>query len=153
MNLRRGLFRLWIIFTVLWCLVVAGIGGYVTFQQFQGQQHKQSLLARGLVPINLYDSQDPARATALSNQCEAGYIWSWCDLSVFRKIFPEYNALSDNELKAKILKKANNVDAWRPAPTLYLGNTLLIALIVPSLLFVLGYAITWAFSGFRPDMD
>jgi hypothetical protein len=66
----------------------------------------------------------------------------------FRRNYPEYNDLSDNELTRKLYTARGVEFHDLPKPWVTLGTWAAIALGIPLVVLVLGSSLVWAFSGF-----
>jgi hypothetical protein len=157
MNIKRGLFRLWVVLTLLWVVGVAFVGGGnitsdtawggqpwladpiaafpVLCSDYRGKQGADFQVKRAFEPWNEY--RQPSQAC-------------WYDAAKFRQLWPEYKDLSDNEVMDKLYTRLD----WYHASFDPLYNTkvvLMKALIPPAVIFVIGFLFVWAFSGFaRP---
>jgi hypothetical protein len=104
MNWRRGLFRLWIVGSVLFVIAVAVVRYREIKEQFEntGLQHLPGEIlvpqrcseARGVVGTDYMRVQEP-------------WIWwevedCWYDLSKFRPLYSEFKNVSDEELIRKL---------------------------------------------------
>ena len=162
MNIKRGLFRLWAIFTVVFAGIVLVISADSLHREFKKVYSPSPWkdLAVLLVPTDCNTARgkkptaeeflDPP-ATFPKNAdytTEKDNPYCWYELPKFRTLYPEYKDLSDDELSDKLYAKAG-LPTEHPHPWSLLGNTLLFALGPPILLLVFGRALLWAISGFR----
>ena len=145
MNWRRGLFRLWIVGTALFVIAVAFVSYGEIKQQFDDIAVMHVLEADELaVPVQCADARGVADAdyTVQFANC-------WYAMSKFRRLYPEYNDLSDNELTRKLYDVRGIAAASElPNPWKTLGMWVSIALGIPLAVLVLGASLVWAFSGF-----
>ena len=135
MNWRRGLFRLWIVGSVLFVIAVAVISYSEIKEQFDDWEVAVPMLcanARGAA------GEDYAE---ISGNCLYG-------MSKFRPLYPEYNDLSDNELARKLYTARGMEFHDRPNRWTTLGTWAAIAFGIPLVVLVLGSSLVWAFSGF-----
>jgi len=66
----------------------------------------------------------------------------------FRRLYPEYNDLTDDVLTQKMYEKANRPLKAPAEPWWFLGQAISVAVIVPLFVLLLGSALAWALSGF-----
>ena len=161
MNWRRGLFRLWIVGSVLFVIAVAFVGYSEIKKEFDetALQHyleaNTELLvpvlcgeARGVAGTDYTTQQDrdpgPRDAYAKPNPFDN----CWYSMSKFRPLYPEYKDLSDKELSSKLY--ASRGVPIRDLPNLWvtLGVWAGIAFGIPLVVLILGSSLVWAFSGF-----
>jgi hypothetical protein len=72
----------------------------------------------------------------------------WYQMSTVRRLYPEYNDISDRDLSEKLYAKIGQ-RLRHPHPWRVVGQTAAAAVGCPIGLLVLGWSLTWAFSGFR----
>jgi hypothetical protein len=162
MNWQRGLFRLWIVGSVLFVIAVAFVSYGDIKRQFDapwGEAHVWHVTvpqlcgeARGVAGTDYTTQQDrdpgPWDTYAKPNPFDK----CWCALSKFRPLYPEYNDLPDGELVRKLYAAHDTLtfDDLIPAPkpwaTMAMWAT--IALGIPLVVLILGSSLVWAFSGF-----
>jgi hypothetical protein len=150
MNVRRGLFRLWLVASVLWALGVGLFGAIEIWRIFD------SKAAWANAPILYPVACDKARG-AKGIDYEGGSLidgpWDrytcWYSLGNIRKLYPEYADASDDILGQRLYEAAGRPlkDRWS-----YIGLYLMFALIPPAVLLAIGSALVWALSGFRRAM-
>lgn len=144
MNISRGLFRLWIILAVLFVFLVI----IFNLDDLKHPTSKfDSTTAKLMLPVDcslVRGKLDKDYSTNLKgNYC-------WYQISVFRKLFPEYKDLQDTELSEKLYKKVNIKS--QPDNHLFwnaVQNILIYGLGIPLLLLALGFCLKWALAGFR----
>ena len=129
MNVRvaAGLFRLWVVFSVLW---LAAFGTYTVVSYQNAPQHNL-INARPM-----FDDLIPAYEDCWS-------IWSNGDSSDGKKLDGEdWVRIED---LPQVAECERVVDRWQ-----IVRNGLLIALGIPIAIFVVGWGFVWAFRGFLP---
>jgi hypothetical protein len=146
MNWRRGLFRLWIVGTVLFVLAIAFISYGEIKAQFNAVALMHALKADELaVPVICADTRgvaDTDYTIGADDNC-------WYPMSKFRRLYPEYNDLSDNELTRNLYAvRGIAVATELPNPWKTLGVWAIIAFGIPLAVLVIGASLLWAFSGF-----
>jgi hypothetical protein len=142
MNFKQGFFRIWVVGSVVFAGAV-GVSGYekVAAEFERAGQHFPGIL---MVPVNCRDARGTAKedyTTGLDGP------WCWYQIDALRRLYPEYNDLSDDSVGDRLYKKAS-IATNPAAPWKVLGNMLLIAIGVPLLVLLLGAALAWALSGF-----
>lgn len=137
MNWTRGLFRLWILASALWCLPVVMIA-FVTQPQ---RVAYLSELCRYDVIVGT-DEDDEFATEQIVASAPAAQGKEYCDPSQRVPLSPQEisNALSELQ-SAREKMPAERTEHW-------LGWAAATA-IPPAVVFVLGWAFLWAFSGFR----
>lgn len=146
MNARRGLFRLWIIFSVL---VVIGVSG-TSYNDVRDEFKVAGNLNAHMLPVDCTDWDyrgivtEAARGTA-GVDYSFGEGLCWYRMENFRRLYPEYNDLSNSSLFVRLKAKASlNPRPWRTIVNLAEG---IIGVLLA--VFLLGYALIWAFGGFH----
>ncbi|MGR9413693.1 hypothetical protein [Rhizobium leguminosarum] len=154
MNIKRGLFRLWLVLSIMF----AGAVGIVTvpgiIADFRSASLQKSMSNDTLmVPIIC----DQARGTLKTDYSPEGsqtdvnpFDTCWYELPKFRTLYPEYKDLTDDDLSDRLYEKLNLPINHNPAPQPWLTLARAIAFAVggPLSVLVIGGAFVWAFSGF-----
>jgi hypothetical protein len=150
MNWRRGLFRLWIIGTVLFVLAIAFISYSEIKKQFVDTALERFLLvpqlcgdARGVAGTDYtanLDGNTDAKPNFFDN--------CWYEMSKFRPLYPEYKDVSDKELSRRLYAEYGVPIRDTPNPWVTLGTWASIAFGIPLAVLILGASLAWAFSGF-----
>lgn len=145
MNLRRGLYRLLAVFTLLWFIFV----GSMFFGVLQKEFVKASLNFPGEILLPMQPSQVRGSEGA-DYTCDSaeGPNACWYRLSTFRILFPEYKDLGEKELSDKMYPAAG-IERHPAEPWQMLWRVLLVALALPVLLLILGELVAWIYRGFR----
>jgi len=155
MNFRRGFFRLWVLGSILFVIGVAVVSYDVVASEFRRAAEYKAWDEVGLIllPVHCKD----ARGTSGADY--TGRDGPWSDYSTepkcmykmadFRRLYPEYRDLSDNDLANKMYEKAGRPLKEEPQPWRMVGQAAAVAVIVPLTIFLLGWAVAWALSGFR----
>jgi hypothetical protein len=164
MNIRRGFFRLWVVFSALFIIAVFAFSLDSIYTEFKNAYFfkvpEGSILlvptdcnsARGKKATyeNFVDAEDFLNGKVSK---DADYSinksdpWCWYDLPKFRSLYPEYKDLSDNDLYDQLYKKAG-IDNHKLHPWQSLLNSICTALGIPLLIFALGWGLLWAGTGF-----
>src|SRR5262249_38731386 len=96
-----------------------------------------------LLPVDCGQARGVAAADYSLNEGSC-----WYASAIFRHLYPEYRDLSDHDLAERIYAKAGR-PLTHPNPWAKVAVTAGIAIGVPLAVFVLGWCLGWAFSGFR----
>lgn len=148
MNARRGFLRLWIVFSVLVLIGVTALNYSNIHSEFRRASVRSALLANlhaGMVPVGCVDPVP--RGTAGADYAISHGL-CWYKMADLRRLYPEYKSLSDSTLSDKLRMKIGweSLDAhpWRTILGLAEDTVVVLAAV-----FILGYALIWAFAGFR----
>jgi hypothetical protein len=145
MNLRRGLFRLWIVGSALFVLVVALVSYSGIKAEFDAVASTPHLLRANEQAVGLPCAN--ARGTA-----DADYIIfkdnCWYPMTTFRRLYPEHNDLSDDAIRKvdPVLSIATKMNPWTN-----MGMAAAIAFGIPLVTLILGSSLLWALSGFAAE--
>jgi hypothetical protein len=140
LNLRRGLFRLWIVFGTLFAIVVSVAASSSILAAFEKSSPRKDWFEKPLVPVDCPSDE----YLAIDNQKPEGRCWH--TLARYRVHSEEKG--SDDDLAATLYEKAgiprlDPFEAW-----IKVFQTAGIALGVPFVVLLLGRALMWAISGF-----
>jgi hypothetical protein len=158
MNLARGLFRLWLVFSALFATGTACwfYPSVVTaFEKAAARKPQSSVSGTLLVPL---DRAGPLRGLSSEDRTHIATHgpWEllggkpveicWYQLPTFRAVFPAYNDLTDDELAEKLYAKAGvgAADPWWKIAT-----ATLVGFGVPFTTLLIGAAFFWVGEGFR----
>jgi hypothetical protein len=144
-NLRRGLFRLWIVGAALFVLAVAFVSYSEIKKQFTTAADAVAWPGEVAVPVLCADARGAADADyfiEFSDNC-------WYAMSKFRRLYPEFEDLSDKELVRKLYAARGIAGVSDvPNPWKTLGLRAGVAFGIPLAVLVLGSSLLWALSGF-----
>jgi hypothetical protein len=148
MNIRRGLFRFWLVFTALFvagsvAFNLAWLSEEFRLARLNDQMSSDILLIPG--DCRLARGREGADYTA-----RAGDATCWYELPKFRILYPEYTELSDDELAERAYRKAG-IPTTPIHPWFSALRVAGVAVGVPTVLFVLGSALLWAIAGFHSE--
>jgi hypothetical protein len=162
MNIRRGLFRIWLVLSVLFAIAVGvltydsvkrGFDEAAVMEMVRGDQIIMPVMcgfARGVAGTDYTTKENqkpgPWDTYAKPNPFDTCYYMSVPD---YRRQFPEFAAMSEKDLVKKAYADAGT-------PTRDIGNPWLGLLAVvgwavgiPLLILAIGSALFWAFAGFK----
>jgi hypothetical protein len=141
-NIRRGLFRFWVLLSCLWVILICITAITPVREEFAKATSMRKINAGSWTPDEPVDCSI-ARGTEYRRDGSL----CWYSLPVFRKLYPEYNDLKEQELSEKLYDKAGitltPIRPWR-----MLLEKLALALGPPLGVLILGWAFLWALSGF-----
>jgi hypothetical protein len=167
MNLRRGFFRLWLVFSVLFVIATA----VVFFPDVKSEFEKAAEWSPPpgewspppgdlLVPVECSadlrgKSGDDYEVLNYSD----GRDRCWYEFPKFRVLYSEYKGLTDDELSDRLYKKAGiptttprlYKKATPATPWTSVLKAVGIAIGVPLIVLALGSAIGWSFAGFSGE--
>jgi hypothetical protein len=145
MNILRGLFRLWLIFAVLFAIVTVAVSYTDVRNEFFWSAPPKELDFRTLFPVDC----SQARGTFEANYSRSDGL-CWYEEPTFRSLYPEYRDLSEQELSkrlyAKVGRPLKEMRPWR-----LVAERAGIALGVPLAVLAFGWSLVWALSGFSRD--
>jgi hypothetical protein len=144
MDLRRGLFRLWIVFAVLF----ASVAAIVSFDGVRDEFRNASVKNAGshfalLVPVDCLQARGQLDSDYYKN---AGYCWY--EMPKFRALYPQYKHWEDSELSEELYKKIGIILPER-RPWTKLAQAAGLALGIPVAVLLLGWGLLRALSGIR----
>jgi hypothetical protein len=156
LRVTRGLFRLWLVGSVVFVLAVVGLS-YGEIEElidpWPGEVVVPKLCgdARGIAGLDystkLGQQPGPWDEYSKPNPFDN----CWYALSKFRTLYPEYGRQSDEELSAELYTAAGIQYRQRPSPWIALARRVEIALGVPLVVLTLGVALIWAAKGFADE--
>ena len=144
MNIRRGAFRFWVLFTAAW-LIGSAIWAYNVMQSTWLPAHVYFIPdATG----ELYQLENPFRTHELESKLHTKFVY---DHNVTLYV---HTSVSKEVSEAKRSSFEKTYVTTRPAELREnhrreLRDVALVAVIPPVVVFVIGYALGWAFAGFR----
>jgi hypothetical protein len=146
-NVRRGLFRLWLVFAVLFVMGVVGLYFGDLREEFRRASLMKNIAATSILLLPT-DCTDARGAVDIDYTTRTTDPHCWYELPKFRTHYPEYNDLSEDDLAEKLYGKAgiptNRVRPWR-----HTFQVLAAAFGIPLAFLFLGTALVWATEGFR----
>jgi hypothetical protein len=147
MNWRRGLFRLWIVGTVLFVIAVAFVSYSEIKQQFEPEIWVDDTTGDLQVPQLCGDARGVA-GVDYGTERRQRVTLCWYAMPKFRSLYPEYNNLSDKELSRKLYADNDPGVPIRDLLWATFRTWASIAFGIPLAVLVLGASLVWAFSGF-----
>lgn len=147
MNLARGLFRLWLVVSVMW---IVGVGSLATFDLARKYDRNAPWVND---PVLYPVACDKARGVK-GIDYEGGTViegpWDrytcWYSIESIRRLYPEYTDVSDATLGQRLYEVAGRpLQSWWSNTLPYLFA----ALAPPAAVLAVGSALAWAVAGFR----
>lgn len=149
MNVQKGTFRLWVVLSVLFVIGV-GAASYINvhdeFRNAYTDWNAEFAKYGGysVVPADC----EKARGTVGTDYTRNDDGLCWYEFSKFKALYPEYKDVNDRELSKRLYAKAGKplveFHPWHK-----LAKIVLFAIGVPLGFLALGYALFWAFAGFK----
>jgi hypothetical protein len=143
LNVKRGFFRLWLIGSIVWFAVFA----YLGYDEYR--------IARDVWKPPSWESLEPVDCSKTrgieGTDFERREGKCWYGVAKLQALYPEYKDLTEDDLSKRLYAAAGTpLKAIPPAyekalPMLGVGAG------VPVGVLVLGWALVWAFSGFRTN--
>ncbi len=161
MNLRRGLFRLWLVVSILWMVAVFALGlEHISRDIDQAELMRAVAQDTTLVPVFCSKARGMPGTDYATTLSQPGP-WDkyanplpqdacWYELSSFRRLWPEYADLSDETLTQKLYREAGS-PLKQIVPYDATKRIALVAILPPLAIFLLGCLLLWVVSGFRPS--
>src|SRR5947207_320692 len=100
-NARRGLFRLWIVLSSLWVILICVMSIAPVREEFAKASTMRKINAGKWTPDEPVDCSI-ARGTEYRRDGSL----CWYALPAFRKLYPEYNDLKEQDLSEKLYARA-----------------------------------------------
>ena len=150
MNVRRGMFRLWAIGSVLFAIAVGAVSYSSITAEFRNANTDWDTEAAKFGGYSLL----PADCSKARGVAGTDYTYSkndalcWYKTEDFRRLYPEYKDLSDAVLSEKVYAKAGQ-PLRHFHPWIKVMTTAGMAFSVPLAVLALGFSLFWAFAGFR----
>ena len=149
MNVRRGTFRFWLILSVLFVIAVVAISYSDIRIEFKNANTDWNAIATKLGGTNLVPADcEKARGTFGTDYTKDNDGVCWYEFTKFRLLYPEYKDVSDKELDRRLYEKAGQ-PLVEFHPWTKLAEVASVAVGVPIAVLALGYAMFWAFAGFK----
>jgi hypothetical protein len=150
MNLRRGLLRLWLLFAICFAGFVFAISFPSLRKEFEAAAAARAA-TEYVLPVDCKDARGVVEADYLERpfRDDGPRTACWYADEKFRRLFPEYSAMSNEDIATYLYAKFG-VRVSKPAPWTTLIRTVGIALGFPLAVFLIGIAFVWAFAGFAP---
>jgi hypothetical protein len=150
MNIRRGMFRLWIVSSTLYVLGISVTSYDAIREEFRASGVDYDAIASKLggetvLPVDCGE----ARGVAITDY-SLGEGSCWYTAKVLRRLYPEYKDITDHDLSEKLYAKAGK-PLLHPRPWAKVRDTAGIAFGVPLAVLALGCSVSWTFSGFRAE--
>lgn len=149
MNIRRGLFRIWLVASVLFVLCVAGFSYNGIRQEFRNASTDWGWDEYMLLPV---DCEKARGASGANYEVGKDDGLCWYKVKEFRRLYPEYKDLQTGTLSEKLYAKVGRplkkIHPWRKVM-----ETAGIALGGPLAVLALGASLLWAFAGFRGSRE
>ena len=148
MNIRRGMFRLWIVSSALFVLGVSAALYSRIREEFRASRIDYDAIAKKyggdtLLPVDCGEARGVATTDYSVNDGSC-----WYATAIFRRLYPEYKDLNDHDLSEKVYTKAER-PLTHPRPWAKVAEAAGLAFGVPLAVLALGCSLSWALSGFR----
>ncbi len=149
MNFRRGFFRLWLVFSILFVIGTAA----VFFRDVKSEFEKAALTAYVnansilMVPVACSDARGKAGTDYEVFDDPSKTSKCWYQVPKLRVLFPEYKDLTDEQLSDRLYQKAG-IQITPASPRSLVARAVSIAIGVPLIVLAVGSALGWSVAGF-----
>jgi hypothetical protein len=158
MNVKRGLFRLWLVVSAMFAVAVISL----SYSKVQ-KEMAASIAIANISPTDVIEIPvlcGRTRGTRNTDYyVQPGQDGSsddhtcWYDMDKFRELFVEYKGLSDLELSRRTYAEAGRPISF-PRPWVTVSYVVGVAFGFPLAVLAIGGAFVWAFAGFtRPKPE
>lgn len=158
MNMQRGFFRIWLIISGVFLVAVCIFSYDTVSEEFKKSAFLVELDARhatAMIPVMRYQARGENKkdydcdieVSENANPFDQ-FDTCWYELPNFRKLYTEYNDLSDQELTDK-LYHAVGIPLSPVHPWTMLLKVVTVALGIPILTFFFGRLTFWVMAGFK----
>ena len=159
MNIARGLFRLWIVGSVLFVIVVGLVAYDGVKSEFERAPGLYPVIKddKVMLPVDCGKARGVRGADYVYEKVEGPWIayggqpkeLCWYSEAKVREKYTEYNDMDDRDLMRRAYKAAGLVVSEAPAPWMSLFAVVGFAIGIPLGVLALGSALYWAVTGFR----
>jgi hypothetical protein len=146
MNWRRGLFRLWLVFSILFVIGTAAVFYRDVRSEFE--ETARTWPGHLLVPVACSDARGKAGIDYEVFDDPSTTIKCWYQVPKLRTLYPEYNDLTNDDLSNRLYKKAGLAMKETAAPWTSVLKVIAIAIGGPLIILVVGAALMWSLAGF-----
>jgi hypothetical protein len=147
MNLRLGMFRLWVVASTLFIIGFGAISYSNIQMDFRIARTDYDAMAKELGGYTIYPTKCEGARGVFGSDYSVFEGLCWYKMEDFRRLFPEYKDVSDRDLLDKLHVKVGR--PLRPFhPWVNLAKTVVVAIAVPIAVLALGWSLFWAFAGF-----
>lgn len=147
MNIRRGTFRLWVVLSAVFVIVVMASQYASVRDDFKQVSSEKELSDKwGWAELLPADCAE-ARGMLGTDYTQEEDGLCWYEMPKFRALYPEYKDLKDYDLSRRLYAKAGK-PLTEPHPWMKLAKVSSVAIGVPLAVLVLGWSLLWAFAGF-----
>jgi len=154
MNVRRGLFRLWIVLSLIFMIGVISVSYSDVESEFERYELGEYMASRStlLLPVSCAQARGTEgdhyqRAVMTSKEL------CWYDEPVFRELYSEYDDLPQEQLAHRMYQRAGLETQPAARPWVTVGETAAIAVGIPIAVLLVGAAFVWAIAGFAPPRE
>ena len=140
MNFRRGFFRLWLLFSILFVIGTTA----VFFRDVMSEFEKAALVANSIlmVPVACSDARGKAGTDYEVFDDPSKTSKCWYQVPKLRALFPEFKDLTDDQLSDRLYQKAG-IQITPVSPWSLIMRAVSIAIGVPLLVLAVGSALGW----------
>jgi hypothetical protein len=148
MNIRKGLFRLWLVASIVFAICACVVSYSRLREEFRISNIDYDAIAKTLGGSTLLPADCAKARGILGSDYSETQNLCWYKMNDFRRLYPEYKDVNDKVLSEKLYEQAGqplkHLHPWRSVM-----GVVCVALGIPLGVLALGSALFWAFSGFR----
>lgn len=161
MNVKRGLFRIWLVLSALFVIAAA----VVSFDGIKSGFEQAALMDRlkgndVLMPVYCGKARGTAGTDYTTKENQTPGPWDtyskpgeldtcyYMSVAAYRRHYPEFSTISDEALIKKVYAEAGQPTRDVESPWMTLLKTLGWAVGIPLIVLAIGSALYWAFAGF-----
>jgi hypothetical protein len=145
-NFRQGFLRLWVVGSVLFVVAVGLFSYKQVMSEFERSSQWQDWSKFRVIPVDCRDARGKSGIDYDGNYFDrldepGSHPKCWYKIDALRRLYPEYNDLSEDVLINKLRQKAGVPTTEPEAPWKTLRIVILVAVGVPVLFLLLGEAL------------
>ena len=155
MNVKRGLFRLWLVAAALFAISTVAISCDIVANEFDAAAASKhwDAVSREALPINCQLARGKRGADFVETKPWEEYQSPpkpdacWYTMEALRRLYPEYADLQDDEIRANLYRLAG-LSVSGHQPWMLVSQVASVAFGVPVAVLAFGAALAWALAGF-----
>jgi hypothetical protein len=153
MNLRRGFFRLWLVFSAFFIIGT----GVVSFPDVKSEFKKAAADAAAKAELKAQDFVLDVPVACSDARGKIGDDYEvrdnncWYSINKFRPLYPEYKDLTEDQVSDRLYEKAGFPIIPPASPWTLVSKVISIAIGVPLIVLAIVSALGWSFAGFSNE--
>jgi hypothetical protein len=147
MNIKRGLFRVWLVSALLFMVATAAFSYNDIVSHFDSSYILDEIPPNGEAEVPVLCGETKSNTGFRMEKGKSGAWLCWYTISKYRALYQSYEDLNDGQLVIKLHQQVG-APIILTSPWTVLGNAVASAIGWPIALLAIGAAIYWAFAGF-----